>query len=70
MAYRVCSPRERERLVQYESAAYRIQECRICFEDGTRKVGKMFVWDGDLAGLREGDFDLRDCLLRKKEFTV
>lgn len=67
MAYRVCSLRERERLVQYETAAYRVQGCRIWFEDGECTDGRTFVWDGDGEGLREGRFDLRDWLLKKKE---
>jgi hypothetical protein len=69
MAYRVCSIRERERLVQYETSAYRVQGCRICFEDGTWTFGKTFVWDGDVEELRKGSFDLRDWLLKDKEFT-
>ena len=67
MAYRVCSLREREWLVQYETAAYRVQGCRIWFEDGGCTDGRTFVWDGDGEGLREGRFDLRDWLLKKKE---
>lgn len=67
MSYRVCSLREREGLVDYETAAYRVQGCRIRFEDGRCTFGKTFVWDGDDEGLREGKFDLRDWLLKKKE---
>lgn len=69
MAYRVCSLRERERLLQYETAAYRVQECRICFEDGTWTGGKVFGMEMEMGGLREGEFDLRDWLLKEKEFT-
>jgi hypothetical protein len=69
MAYRVCSLREWERLVRYETSAYRVQGCRICL-DGTWTSGRTFVWDGDLEVLREGGFDLRDWLLKEKEFTV
>lgn len=70
LAYEVRSIRERERLVHYETAAYRIQACMIYFEDGTCTSGKTFVWDGDVEGLREGVFDLRDWLLKEKEFAV
>jgi hypothetical protein len=72
MAYRACSVRDRERLVRYETAAYRIQGCTLWF-DGTWMVGKIFVWngerDGGRDGLREGDFDSRGWLLKEKEFT-
>lgn len=67
MAYRVCSIRERERLVQYETAAYRVQGCTIYLEDGTCTSGKTFVWDGDVDVLREGDFDFRDWVLKEKD---
>jgi hypothetical protein len=67
MAYRVCSLRERERPVEYETAAYRVQGCRIWFEDGRCTFGKTFVWDGDDEGLRAGRFDLREGLLKEKE---
>lgn len=70
MASRVCSLRERERLVQYETAAYRVQECTMYFEDGTCTSGKTFVWDGEVEVLREGVFDLRNWLLKEKEFAV
>ncbi|KAJ5364803.1 uncharacterized protein N7496_010516 [Penicillium cataractarum] len=70
LAYEVRSIRERERLVQHGTTAYRIEVCTIYFEDGTCTVGKTFVWDGDVDGLREGVFDLRDWLLQEKEFSV
>ena len=46
MAYQVCSLREWERLVEYEMAAYRVQGCRIWFEDGRCTPGETFVWYG------------------------
>ena len=60
---------DRERLMEYETNAYRLQECRI--ELGNRPSSVMvqtFVWDGDLETLREGSFDLKDWVLKQKEF--
>jgi gamma-glutamylcyclotransferase (GGCT)/AIG2-like uncharacterized protein YtfP len=70
MVYEVKSPKEQDRLIRYETSAYQIQKCFIEFEDGTSVVGKTFTWNADMQLLREGTFDLKDWLLKQKEFSI
>jgi gamma-glutamylcyclotransferase (GGCT)/AIG2-like uncharacterized protein YtfP len=70
MAYEVRSPRERDRLTLYETDAYKLQNCLIEFEHGRSVQGKTFVWNGDTGLLRQGTFDLKDWLLKQKEFSI
>ncbi|KAJ5638533.1 hypothetical protein N7528_000923 [Penicillium herquei] len=55
---------ERNRLIQYETTAYKIQDCEIQLDRGTVK-GKTFVWDGDPEALHDGIFDLKDWILNQ-----
>jgi gamma-glutamylcyclotransferase (GGCT)/AIG2-like uncharacterized protein YtfP len=70
MAYEVRSPRERDRLTSYETDAYKLQNCLIEFELGRSVRGRTFVWNGDTGLLRQGTFDLKDWLLKQKEFSI
>lgn len=58
---------ERDRLIKYETTAYRIEDCWIKLERGSSVRGKIFVWDGDLKSLREGSFDLKDWILKQQD---
>lgn len=72
VAYEVQAVTERDRLVAYETDAYRVDECWVELGDGDGNwvvvMGKTFVWDGRLEELREGRFDFRDWVLKRKEF--
>lgn len=70
MAYEVRSPRERDCLVAYETDAYKIQPCLIDIGHGHSVQGKTFIWDDDTELLRYGTFDLKDWLLKQKEFEI
>lgn len=69
VAYEVQTITERERLIAYETNAYKLQECRLELQNGSSIMGKMFVWDGDSEFLREGSFDLKDWMLKQKELA-
>ncbi|KAK2804150.1 hypothetical protein FQN50_006692 [Emmonsiellopsis sp. PD_5] len=69
MAYEVRSRKERDRLMAHETSAYSLRDCVVEFEDGSGMcvLGKTFVWDGDERVLRDGRFDMRDWLLKRRE---
>ncbi|KAJ5661479.1 uncharacterized protein N7477_009095 [Penicillium maclennaniae] len=69
-AYEVRSSRERDRLIGYETDAYKVQPCLIDVGHGHSVQGKTFVWDDDPELLRYGTFDLKDWLLKQKEFEI
>lgn len=67
-AYEVQTITDRDKLIQYEISAYRLQECRVEFYNGSSVMGKTFIWNGDQRLLREGSFDLKDWKLKQREF--
>jgi hypothetical protein len=58
---------ERDRLIKYETTAYRIEDCWIEFERGPSVRGKTFVWDGEAESLHEGSFDLKDWIFKQRD---
>lgn len=58
---------ERDRLIKYETAAYRLEDCWIELERGSSVRGKTFIWDGNLESLCEGTFDLKDWILKQQD---
>ncbi|KAJ5216598.1 uncharacterized protein N7498_003005 [Penicillium cinerascens] len=70
VAYEVRSLRDRDRLIVYETDAYSLANCLIEFGHGRSVQGKTFVWNNDTELLRPGTFDLKDWLLKQKEFEV
>lgn len=69
VAYLVTRKWEVERLAAYETEMYRREGCWIWFGDGYGEAmeGVTFVWDGERSLLREGRFDLKEWLMRRKE---
>ncbi|KAJ9361172.1 hypothetical protein DTO280E4_3919 [Paecilomyces variotii] len=71
MAYWVQSMTELERLIGYEGDLYARKRCMIHFNNGQSQVlGSTFVWCGDEALLKEGDFDLKDYQMMRFEMTA
>lgn len=70
MAYEVRSHRERDRLIAYETDAYKLQDCPIDMGHRGHVQGKTFVWNKDTKLLRNDTFNLKDWLLKRKEFEV
>ncbi|ROW00528.1 hypothetical protein VSDG_03215 [Cytospora chrysosperma] len=67
MVYEVEGSELKDRLAAYETERYyREQMCEISI-DGVKETvtGKTFVWAGDLSGLREGKFDLKDWQMER-----
>lgn len=58
---------DRDRLLTYETSAYRIQGCCIELRNGMSVMGKTFVWDGKLEALREGSFELKEWVMKRME---
>ncbi|KAI1259044.1 hypothetical protein F5Y18DRAFT_411389 [Xylariaceae sp. FL1019] len=61
-AYLVKSTEDEEKLAYYETKAYRVSFCRICFTDSENEEmeevsGKTFMYAGDADALKEGRFD-------------
>ncbi|KAJ9302894.1 hypothetical protein DTO271G3_268 [Paecilomyces variotii] len=70
MAYWVQSMTELERLIGYEGDLYARKRCLIRFNDDKSQVlGSTFVWCGDEALLKEGEFDLKDYQMMRFEMT-
>lgn len=76
VACEIRSPTGVERLSAYETGMYRIEACRIYFEDvagdgdGSTVMGKTFAWNADKGLLREGRFDLKDWVMRRREMEL
>ena len=66
-AYLVQTLTQRKRLEAYETDHYKIAPCLIKMQDGEEVVGNTFVWAGDEAELKEGDFDLKDWQMNRME---
>lgn len=64
-AYVVQTLSQRKRLEAYETDHYKIAPCQIKTQDGKEIVGSTFVWAGDEAELREGNFDLKDWQMNR-----
>lgn len=57
-------------MAAYETDAYRVERCVIQFGNGSKAAGLTFVWNGDTSVLKEGMFDLKDWVMKKKEFSI
>ncbi|KAJ6024148.1 hypothetical protein N7540_004945 [Penicillium herquei] len=67
MACEIQTITERDRPIQYETAAYKLQDCWIQLDRGLIVRGKTFVWDGDSEALHDGIFDLKDWVLKQRD---
>jgi gamma-glutamylcyclotransferase (GGCT)/AIG2-like uncharacterized protein YtfP len=65
MAYDVQTQSEEERLEFYETSHYKASHCLIELQDGRKVIGKTFLWNADMALLKEGTFDLKDWQMDK-----
>lgn len=70
MAYKVRSQKEEDSLAAYETDMYRVRGCTMTFNDGSQTPGRTFVWNAEIELLREGSFDLKDWLLKKRELEI
>lgn len=70
VACEIQSQQEADRLAAYETDMYRVQGCPIYFDDGEDAGGRIFRFVGDESLLTEGIFDMKDWLLRKREYEI
>lgn len=70
VVYRVRSRAEEDRLAAYETDMYRVKVCIVHLADGPRAAGVTFVSNGDPSSLKEGRFDLKDWVMKKREFST
>lgn len=71
VACEILSQKHLDRLIAYETEKYYIHACEIDLLDvgvGREETvdGNVFMWDGELDELQEGDFSLKDYLREKK----
>ncbi len=59
VVYEVKSKEEARKLQHYETNLYRMRPCFLEYEDGTKRIGHTFIWNGEQAELTEGTFDLK-----------
>lgn len=51
VVYELKSKEEARKLQHYETDVYRLRPCFLQYEDGTKRIGDIFIWDGDKAEL-------------------
>lgn len=71
VACEILSQKHLDRLIAYETEKYYIHGCMIRLLNvgvgrEERVDGNVFMWDGELDELQEGDFSLKDYLREKK----
>lgn len=64
------SAKESDRLFSYGTDVYRVDGCTVWFDDGSSSYAETFVWSGDVSLLRNGSFDLKDWLLKRRETEI
>ena len=60
VVYEVEGSESKDRLEAYETSRYRTKMCSMSTADGRILNGSTFIWDGDVAELKEGTFNLKD----------